>query len=523
MASTKTSKTLAERLRAAPYFILPNGDNCEAIRAMGHQFLELTIEALCSAQSRPPLPPGGSRPEPIPPEYEPPKEGRSAEELIAAVREQIVSRALNVSHPGYVGHMDTLASAIGAFSDILVSALNNNMLCWEMSPVFTEMEARFLAWIATAIGWPRPVAPIGSDEPIPTGFLVSGGSLANLSAILAARNVMAGPGIREEGLRATPGPPVIFASEEAHYSIDKIANILGLGARGLIRIPTDDALRIRPAALEEAISRARADGCWPFCIVGIGGTTVSGSIDPLRRLGAIARRHGIWFHVDAAYGGSLIVSEGERCRTARERLDGIELADSVTFNPQKWLFVPKVCAGVFFRDSRRVAEAVRQTFPYAGPGTAGIADPRRNVGEYTIQGTRRVDILKLWLTFEHLGRDLLGDLMQESLRRADSLAERIAEEPCCELLTDPQLNIVCFRYVPEGWDPATRADDLNRLNEQIHADLTRDGSGWISIPQHRGTRWLRFVILHPLADDARLAGILQKVLAAGRAQVKAWH
>lgn len=523
MAGTEIDKTLTERLREAPYFILPNGDNCEAIRAMGRQFLDLTIEALCSAQKRPPLPTGHGAPDPIPPAYEPPLQGRSAEELIAAVREQVISRALNVSHPGYVGHMDTLASAIGAFSDVLVSALNNNMLCWEMSPVFTEMEARFLAWIASAIGWPRPPAAVGSTEPIPTGFLVSGGSLANLSAILAARNVMAGPGIREEGLSATPGPPVIFASEEAHYSIDKIANILGFGARGLVRIPTDDALRMRPAALEDAIADARAQGRWPFCIVGIGGTTVSGSIDPLQEIGEIAQRHGIWFHVDAAYGGSLLITEGERCRIARERLNGIALADSVTFNPQKWLFVPKVCAGVFFRDSRRVAEAVRQTFPYAGPSSAGIDDPRRNVGEYTIQGTRRVDILKLWLTFEHLGRDLLGDLMQETLHRARTLAERIAEEPCCELLTKPQLNIVCFRYVPEDWDPAERAADLNRLNEQIHAELTREGLGWISIPRHRGVRWLRFVILHPLADDARLAEILESVLDTGQRLVAAPH
>ncbi len=529
----KSGLTMEGRLREKPLFILPDGSNRDEITRLGQMFLQLTIDAVSAAGREAPFPSvraagksqvgsqagTGSPVSPLARDYEPPLKGRSAAELVAIIRERVLGRVLNVSHPGYVGHMDTLPSAIGAFSDILISALNNNMLCWEMSPVFTEMEARLLAWMTRSIGWAQGGDASGDGSLVktqPTGFLVSGGSLANLSAVLAARNVLCGPEFRERGLSAAPGPPVIFASEEVHYSIDKIVNILGLGARGLVRIPTDEHLRMRPDALEEAIQQAQRNGQWPFCVVGIAGTTVSGVIDPLGAIGEIARRHGLWYHVDAAYGGSLLVCSGEHCRQTRALLNGIEMADSVTFNPQKWLFVPKVCAGIFFRDSRRVADAVRQSFPYANSGSANVDDPRRNVGEYTIQGTRRVDILKLWLTLEHFGLDFLSELMQDSLERAHRLARRIEREPCCQLLSQPQLNIVCFRYVPEGWDTGKRGQQLDDLNQRIHTALSEEGPGWVSIPRHRGTRWLRFVILHPLAREELLDAILDKVVDLGR-------
>jgi len=528
--------SLEARLRSGPYFIFPDGSNREEIRALGQGFLDLTVEALSDAGRRPLLPAqdeasARERGGPVPAGYEPPPAGRPAAELIALIRTRVLDRVMNVAHPGYVGHMDTLPGAIGAFSDMLISALNNNMLCWEMSPVFTEMEARLLDWIAHVIGWPGAggagrdagaaarvpgAADRDSAATTPTGFLVSGGSLANLSAMLAARNVMCGPAFRERGLAAAPGPPVILASEEAHYSLDKIVNILGFGSQGLVRVATDEELRLRPDALQATIRDLRARGRWPFAVVGIAGTTVTAAVDPLEAIGRIARAEGLWYHVDAAYGGSLLVCPPDRGCQARTLMRGIELADSVTFNPQKWLFVPKVCAAVFFRDSRRVAAAVRETFPYGSLGNGEIADPRRNVGEYTIQGTRRVDVLKLWLTLEHFGLDLLADLMIDSLARAQGLAQRVAREPELELLTPPQLNIVCFRYRPPQLDPQRDAETLDRLQVAIHTALGVAGPGWISIPRHRGRRWLRVVVLHPLARPALLDRILDEVLARGR-------
>ncbi len=521
-AALPESAPLEARLRSGPFFIFPDGSNRAEVRALGQSFLDLTVEALGEAGRGPLLPAPGDaaglgRGGPVPAGYQPPRAGRPAAELIGLVRERVLNRVMNVAHPGYVGHMDTLPGAIGAFSDMLVSALNNNMLCWEMSPVFTEMEARLLDWVARAIGWPG-AGGAGRDSAAttPTGFLVSGGSLANLSAMLAARNVMCGAAFRERGLAAAPGPPVILASEEAHYSLDKIVNILGFGSQGLVRVATDDELRLRPDALQEAIRDLRARGRWPFAVVGIAGTTVTAAVDPLDAIGRIARSEGLWYHVDAAYGGSLLVCPPDRGGPARALMQGIELADSVTFNPQKWLFVPKVCAGVFFRDSRRVAAAVRETFPYGSLGNGDIADPRRNVGEYTIQGTRRVDVLKLWLTLEHFGLDLLADLMIDSLARARDLAARVAREPQLDLMTPPQLNIVCLRYRPAGLDPVRDAEALDRLQVAIHAALGVAGPGWISIPRHRGRRWLRFVVLHPLARPALLDRILDEVLARGR-------
>jgi L-2,4-diaminobutyrate decarboxylase len=504
---------IEKSLSRKPLFILPDGSNREAVRQLGQQFLDLTIDALTGAAEQLPLPPitdPSQQVSPVGEPYQPPATGRDADDLIAQIRKEIVGRVMNVSNPSYIGHMDTLSGAIGAFSDILISALNNNMLCWEMSPVFTEMEANLLRWFTRAIGW--------TDEKYSaTGFLVSGGSLANLSAILAGRNVMCGTDFREKGLASAPGAPVIFASEEVHYSLDKIANILGLGSQGLVKLPTDENLALKPEALEAAIADVKRQGRWPFCVVGIAGTTISGSVDPLEEIGDIAARHNLWFHVDAAYGGSLLVSHPDRCQPARSRLQGIERADSVTFNPQKWLFVPKVCAGVFFKDSPRVADAVRQTFPYSGPGTGGEIDQvRRNVGEYTIQGTRRVDILKLWLTLEYFGIDCLSDLMEDCLHRARHFTRRIKESGCCRLLCQPQMNIVCFRYEPPGWDIVAREDEITEINRRIHETLAADGPGWLSFPKHIKRRWLRTVILHPLAREELLDQVIDQVIVLGR-------
>ncbi len=496
---------VAERLGRRPLLPLPEPDVRRQLERLGRVFLDLTLETMASSPKRPPLPqfPAGGGSLPLGDRYEPPAEGRSADRLIETLREKILPYTLNVGSPGYAGHMDTIGSAIGAFSDMLVSALNNNMLCWELAPVFTQMESQLLGWITEAIGWDRRSA---------TGFLVSGGSLANLSALLAARNQKIGPLCRSKGLAAAPGPPVVLASEEAHYSIDKIANVLGLGSQGLVRVATDERLRMDPAALEAAIERERRKGNWPFCVVGIAGTTVNGSIDPLPEIGRIARREGLWLHVDAAYGGSLLVCGEGRHEDLRELLRGMEMADSVTFNPQKWLFVPKVCAGVFFREAEAVADAVRQTFPYAGSHSEGVLDPRRNIGEYTIQGTRRVDVLKLWLTLEHFGLDLLADLIDLGIERARWFASEVRRSDELELLCEPQLNIVCFRYRRKD----ASGGNLDTLNARIHEALAKEGSYWVSLPRHASGRWLRLVILHPLTGREVLSGILKRVVELGR-------
>jgi L-2,4-diaminobutyrate decarboxylase len=481
-----------EKLR----FVEPDGSNREEIRRLGYRFIDLIVEAEAEAGHRPPVPDAADGPDVASTPYNPSREGREPEELLGLLRHGVLDRTLNPAHPGYVGHMDSLASAVGIFSDAIVSACNNNMLSYEMSLVFTRMEGAVLGWAMRQFGW----ADGGR------GFLVSGGTLANIQAVWTARNAILGPSVARDGLGGSDGRPVIIASEHAHYSFSKAANILGLGRRGLLSVPAE--VRVDPAAIEETIERAKREGLRPFCLVGVAGTTVTGSIEPLAEMAEIARRHGLWFHVDGAYGGSLVLSDA-----LRGGLLGIERADSITWNPQKWLYVPKTCASILFRDGRVLDDTVRERFVY---GREEANDGRPNLGEYTIQGTRRVDVLKLWLTLEHFGTAYLARLIEEQVERARWLADRIEEHPDLELVTRPDMNIVCFRVVPGG-SGAMDQDRMDALQTRIQRDVARRGHGWLSMPTYHGRRVLRAVILHPRCDRGVLGQLLQDVLEASRA------
>jgi glutamate/tyrosine decarboxylase-like PLP-dependent enzyme len=485
------------------HFIEPDGSNRDAVRRLGYRFIDLVVEAAGSAASRPPVPQAHESVEAWTEPYAPPSRGKPPHELLRVLKEQVIDRVLNPAHPGYVGHMDTLASTIGIFSDLIVSACNNNMLSYEMSLAFTRMEQAVLRWATKGFGWDEKAC----------GYLVGGGTLANIQAVWTARNAhdrrIAQRGLL--GAAAAPGAasarPVLIASEHAHYSFAKAANLLGIGREGLLLVPTGADGLLDPADVEEMITHARRDGMEPFCIVGIAGTTVGGRIEPLESIAVVARRHKIWFHVDAAYGGSLIVSPG-----LRERLRGCELADSITWNPQKWVYVPKTCAAVLYRDSSLLDETIRQPFPYG----YGDDDPERpNLGEYTIQGTRRVDVLKLWLTLEHLGTDVLGRLIEQSIESAQWFAEQIRESADLELVTPPDLSIVCFRAAPAGVDRGDRTA-MNRVQARIHREVARRGHSWLSLPTYQGKRVLRAVILHPRCSTERLGRLLDDIREAMR-------
>lgn len=482
--------TERERLR----FIEPDGSNREEVRRLGYRFIDLLVDAASEASSHLPVPEEFGGRDPIPAPYEPSAGGRAVDDLLATVKERVLDRVMNPAHPGYVGHMDSLASAVGIFSDAIVSACNNNMLSYEMSLAFTRMEREVLAWATRSFGWDARAR----------GYLVSGGTLANIQAVWTARNAIL-PEAADRGLAGGAAQPVLIASESAHYSFLKAANLLGLGRSGLLRVAPRADGRVRAADFDDAIDAAKREGLLPFCVVGIAGTTVTGQIEPLPELAAVARRHGLWFHVDAAYGGSLVLSKRNR-----QMLAGCELADSITWNPQKWLYVPKTCASLLYRDGATVDATVRERFVY---GREEDSVERPNLGEFTIQGTRRVDVLKLWLTLEHFGTDYLGELIDAHLARARWLADRIRETPELELIAEPDLSIVCFRARPRGVDPADGAA-MDAVQARVQREVAKGGDGWFSMPIYRGRRVLRAVILHPRCDESVLSRLLDDVLEA---------
>jgi len=468
-------------------FIDPSGGNAEAVRDFAEDVLDQLLGQLGTADDRSPLPEVS-----VIPSVMFPDSSRPHGDLLTDL-ETIVTGSMNPAHPGYIGHMDTMPTTVSVLGDLVTSAVNNNMLSVEMSPVFSELEVQLVERIADEFG-------LG---PGAGGVLCSGGSLANLHALSVARNQAFT--VHKESLASVDRTPVLFASEVAHTSLQKAAMLLGLGADAVIPVETDDDSRMAPTALAQAIETAEREDQAPFCVVATAGTTTTGNIDPLPAVRDVADAHDLWFHVDAAYGGALVFSEAER-----GRLDGIEAADSVTFNPQKWCYVAKTCAMALFADG----DVLQEDFRIGAPYMRGD-DAIPNLGELSVQGTRRADILKLWLTFQHLGRNGLEQLIDESYRLTAVIHEHVVEHDALECASRPEMNILCFRAVPE-WCPPEGRDELNNRLQQT---LLSEHDIFVSLPTYRDSRWLRVVLLNPFTGEEtiqRLFSGIDAFLTAGK-------
>ncbi len=466
-------------------FADPRGTNREQVERLARAVLELVVDSLARAADRPPLPAGPPR---LPAATLP--QAPLPEDVILADLQRLMADSMNAGHPGWMGHMDPPPATFSILGELAAAALNNNMLCLEMSPALSRLEAELLGAFAALFGLPEQAG----------GVLASGGSLANLHALAVARNARLGPPNGEGGGH---GQPVILASEDAHVSLRKAAMLLGLGASAVLPVAVDAGARLRPAALRDELAAAAARGDRPFCVVATAGTTTTGSIDPLAEVGDLAREHGLWFHVDAAYGGALALSERHR-----HRLAGIERADSIVFNPQKWLYVAKTCAMVLFREISVLERCFRIPAPYTAPQQGWI-----NLGEIGVQGTRHADALKLWLALAHLGRQGYGVLIDRAYALTARLVEGIAARPLLELAAVPQTNVVCFRGVP----PELGEDELDRWNAALQQHLLRAAGIFLSLPHYRGRRWLRAVLLNPHAGEETIRTLLVEIdaFAAG--------
>ncbi|MEY3298188.1 MAG: L-2,4-diaminobutyrate decarboxylase [Cyanobacteriota bacterium] len=323
--------------------------------------------------------------------------------------------------------------------------------------------------------------------------MVNGGTLANLQALTVARNVKLDS--LREGLAGRPAP-VIFASDLAHTSIQKAAMVLGLGLDGVVLVPSRQG-QMEIDALESALGKALRQGKHPFAVVATAGTTVTGNIDPLPAIHRLAQAHDLWFHVDAAYGGALMFSPAHR-----HRLQGIDQADSVTFNPQKWLYVTKTCASVMFRDLGLLHRYFRIPAPYMNTATDWV-----NLGELSVQGTRHPDVLKLWLSLQHLGKSGCAALVDHGYRLAAAMVDHIRQRPYLTLATDPEMNLVCFRGCP-SYLPPKQWDDWNLGLQQF---LLQEAQIFLSQPLWQGQRWLKAVLLNPFTTEDHLADLFAAI------------
>lgn len=461
-------------------FVHPLGDNREAIDALFEQVGRRLMDYLSQAGQHSPLPRAQTDWMKTIPDH--PTDLATLMDSL----DKVLAQSMNPAHPGYMGHMDPLPTAISIVGDWIAAALNNNMLSVEMSPALSRLEPLLMKEIA------QDLFGLGDRS---GGLLVSGGSLANLQALTLARNVKLN--CLHSGLAGRAQPPVIFASQRAHTSIQKAGMVMGLGVQGVVLIPANQNGQMDVDLLVAKIQAALEAGFTPFAVVATAGTTVMGNIDPLPEIAAIAQQYGLWLHVDAAYGGAIAFSP-----VHRHRLGGIEQADSVTFNPQKWLYVAKTCASVLFRDMDLLSSHFRIAAPYMN-----VEEDWINLGELSVQGTRHADGLKLWLSLQHLGKAGYGALIQANYDLTDHFVREIRRRPYLHLASEPDMNVVCFRgcpaEVPEHqWD-SWNAGLQNRLLERQHS--------FLSLPILDQARWLKAVLLNPFTTQEQISALFQGI------------
>lgn len=443
----------------------------EDFRRFGHQLVEWIAEYLAGIERYPVLArvrPGEIR-ERLP--AHPPREGESLEVILRDFEQILLPGITHWNHPGFMAYFAITGSGPGILGELLSAALNVNAMLWRTSPAATELEQVVLDWVRQMLGLP----------PEFEGIIYDTASIASLCALAAAREA-AGLNVREEGLAGLPRLR-LYASEEAHSSIEKGAIVLGLGRAGVRKIPTDDAFRMDVGALERAIEQDRAAGWRPFCVVATVGTTSTTSSDPVPEIARVCERYGLWLHVDAAYAGAAaIVPE------FRHILDGCERADSLVVNPHKWLFTPMDLSAFYCRRMDVLRRAFSLVPEYLRTEEEGV----RNLMDYGPQLGRRFRALKLWMVIRYFGQQGLAARIREHIRWAQQFAAWVDADPDFERMAPTPLSTVCFRARPRGW---TRSEDeLDRFNAAVLDAVNATGQCFLSHTRVRGRLALRLAI-----------------------------
>ena len=400
-----------------------------------------------------------------------------------------VMRLSRVQNGRFFGYVLGSGEPVGAVADLLGSVLNQNVTAWRSGPSAVIIEQTVVGWLAEAIGCPGF-----------RGHLTGGGSSANLMGLAMARETKTPA--NEKGIE--PGG-VVYASNEVHMSIPKSIALLGIGRENLRLIPTDDSLRMIPAQLEAQILRDKAAGRTPIAVVASAGTVSTGAIDQLRVIAEISRRHGAWLHVDGAYGALAAMVE-------RGKFDGLELADSISLDPHKWLYQPLDCGCLLYRSP----EAAQQTFSHSGDYARSLtADPIEGFVffEESMELSRRFRALKLWLSLRYHGVAAFRRSIAKDLAQARRLANAIEGEPHLELLAPVELSAVCFRYRGTG---GLSEEELNPLNLALLKRVVARGRVYLSNASLRGKFCLRACIVNHRTKDADIDTVISEVLVAAR-------
>jgi glutamate/tyrosine decarboxylase-like PLP-dependent enzyme len=398
-----------------------------------------------------------------------------------------VVRSSRVQNQRFFGYVLGSGEPVGAVADLLASVLNQNVTAWRSGPAAVTIEQTVISWLSQAVGCPGY-----------RGHLTGGGSSANLMGLAMAREAKAAS--NETGI--TPGA-VVYASTEVHMSIPKAVALLGIGRDNLRLIPTDASFRMVPEELDRQISRDKAAGKIPIAVVASAGTVSTGTIDDLPRIAEIAEHHGVWFHIDGAYGALAAIA-------APEKFAGMDLADSISLDPHKWLYQPLDCGCLLYRSP----EAAQKAFAHSGEYARSLSsDPIEGFAffEESLELSRRFRALKLWLSLRYHGLDAFRQSIRKDLAQAQRLAELIRREPQLELMSSVELSAVCFRHRGVAGLPET---ELNRFNTALLKRIVERGKVYLSNASLNRQFCLRACIVNHRTTDTDIEAVISEVLAA---------
>ena len=427
-----------------------------------------------------------------------------------ASREQVVEqfseliqlmlrRGHNLHDPRYIGHQVPASAPLASLFDTVGSATNQPMTVYDMGPWATAAECAMVDRLGRLIGWERDQF---------AGTVTHGGSLANLTALLAARNVTL-PDAWEAGLARQGEPPVLVVHADAHYSVGRSAGILGLGTSQVVRVGLDDRRRMDPNQLDETLRDLRRSRRPIVAVVACSCSTPIGAFDPLPEIADVCRRHEVWLHVDAAHGGSACLSPRYRHLVA-----GLDLADSLVWDAHKMLFMPALCAFVFLRDKDHRFEAFRQEAPYLfDPAAPGLAE--FDGGLRTVECTKRAAAFGLWGIWSLYGQQLFADLVDVTFALGQIFHEKLTAAPDFVPLHEPQCNIVVFRYVPDELRDAS-PERLGQFQLDLRRRIIESGEFYIVSTKMDGVGALRTTIINPLTTPDHLDLLLETIRRHGR-------
>lgn len=427
-----------------------------------------------------------------------PDDGCDIDQVLSQATDLLLRHSLYNGHPRFLGYITSSPAPIGMLADLLAAAVNPNVGAWVLSPVATEIESQTIRWIAELLGYPATAS----------GVLVSGGNVANFVGFYAA--LRAAFPLEPEGGAADIGRATVYASVETHTWIDKAIDMFGLPRSAHRPIGVDTSRRLRLDELDARLTEDRAAGRIPVAVVGTAGTVGVGAVDPLPAIARLCRAHGVWFHVDGAYGGFAAVSP-----TAPDDLRGLAEADSVAIDPHKWLYAPLEAGCALVRDPAKHRAAYSYHPPYYHFG-----EEATNFVDYGPQNSRGFRALKVWMGLRQVGRRGYETLIGDDMALARELYDRLSDDPRFEAFTC-NLSITTFRYVPDTYRGAAAGpagtDTLNTLNKALQARLESSGDVFVSNAVVEDLYLLRACIVNFRTSSKDIAAIPDLIARHGSA------